>query len=111
MEGCIVTLSILCYIFVGEESCKEEADDIDIQPSSLCGSPEESSYYGEGLSYPLELTDEYILDGEVGKRLNQMVPVPVSLATKKCCLYLLEMPSLVSLRKLLSFFLYACLEY
>lgn len=39
------------------------------------------SYCGEEWSYPLELTDEYALDGEVGKRLNQMVPVPVSFAS------------------------------
>ncbi|KAH9660631.1 OTU domain-containing protein [Citrus sinensis] len=52
----------------------EEADDT--QPSSLCSSHEEESYCGEEWSYPQELTDEYALDGEVGKRLNQMVPVP-----------------------------------
>lgn len=55
----------------------------DTQPSSLGSRPDEKSYYGEEWSYPLELTDEYTLDVEVGKRLNQMVPVPVSLASNK----------------------------
>lgn len=47
--------------------------------SSSCSSPEEKSYEGGDWSSSLMLTDEfYSLDGEVGKRLNQMVPVPVS---------------------------------
>lgn len=40
----------------------------------------EHSMNGEDLSYPLDITDEYALDGEVGRRLNQMVSVPVSIA-------------------------------
>ncbi|KAH9700471.1 OTU domain-containing protein [Citrus sinensis] len=60
--------------YSGQETGQEEADDT--QPSSLCSSHEEVSYCGEEWSYPQELTDEYALDGEVGKRLNQMVPVP-----------------------------------
>ncbi|KAJ0084317.1 hypothetical protein Patl1_30634 [Pistacia atlantica] len=60
--------------YSGQESGQEEADDI--QPSSLCSTPEDESYCGEEWSYPLELTEEYGLDSEVGKRLNQMVPVP-----------------------------------
>ncbi|KAK0604876.1 hypothetical protein LWI29_020466 [Acer saccharum] len=60
--------------YSGQESGQEEADDI--QPSSLCSSPDEKSYYGEEWSYPLELTDEYAFDVEVGKRLNQMISVP-----------------------------------
>ncbi|KAH9660640.1 OTU domain-containing protein [Citrus sinensis] len=60
--------------YSGQETGQEEADDT--QPSSLCSSHEEESYCGEEWSYPQELTDEYALDGEVGKRLNQMVPVP-----------------------------------
>ncbi|XP_044482419.1 OVARIAN TUMOR DOMAIN-containing deubiquitinating enzyme 12-like isoform X2 [Mangifera indica] len=58
----------------GVESGQEEADDS--QPSSLCSSPEEESYYGEEWSYPLELIEQYAADTEVGKRLNRMVPVP-----------------------------------
>ncbi|KAK4857015.1 hypothetical protein QYF36_023696 [Acer negundo] len=60
--------------YSGQESGQEEADDI--QPSSLCSSPDEKSYYGEEWSYPLELTDEFAFDVEVGKRLNQMISVP-----------------------------------
>lgn len=58
----------------GQEFGQEEADDIG--PSTSCSSPDKSSYCGDDWSYSLELTDEYALDGEVGKRLNQMVPVP-----------------------------------
>ncbi|CAA6666551.1 unnamed protein product [Spirodela intermedia] len=46
-----------------------------MEPSSSCSSPEENAYDGE--EWLLELDDEFcILDGEVGKRLNQMVPTP-----------------------------------
>ncbi|XP_042511395.1 OVARIAN TUMOR DOMAIN-containing deubiquitinating enzyme 12-like isoform X2 [Macadamia integrifolia] len=58
----------------GHESGQEENDEI--KPSSSCSSPEQKSYNGDDWSYSLELTDESVLDGEVGKRLNQMVPVP-----------------------------------
>lgn len=37
----------------------------------------EHSINGDDL---LDITHEYARDGEVGRRLNQMVPVPVSLA-------------------------------
>ncbi|XAR59721.1 Ubiquitinyl hydrolase 1 [Bertholletia excelsa] len=46
----------------------------DSGPCSSCSSPGKHS--GEDWSYSIELTDEYALDGEVGKRLNQMVPIP-----------------------------------
>ncbi|XWS71848.1 hypothetical protein CRYUN_Cryun03dG0172900 [Craigia yunnanensis] len=55
--------------------CGQEEQD-DTEPSSSCSSPEEKLLCEEDWSYSLELTDEYALDGEVGKRLNQMVPVP-----------------------------------
>ncbi|KAJ4979383.1 hypothetical protein NE237_010163 [Protea cynaroides] len=58
----------------GLENRQEDTDDMG--PSSLCSSPEQNSYNGDDCSYLLELTDESVLDGEVGKRLNQMVPVP-----------------------------------
>ncbi|KAK4607103.1 hypothetical protein RGQ29_001072 [Quercus rubra] len=45
-------------------------------PTTSCSSPEEIMYYGDELLYLSDLTDEHALDGEVGKRLNQMVPVP-----------------------------------
>ncbi|XP_057954819.1 OVARIAN TUMOR DOMAIN-containing deubiquitinating enzyme 12-like [Malania oleifera] len=58
---------------LGHES-SQEADDRIL--SNSCSSPGEESYCGEDWSYSQELTDEYSLDGEVGKRLNQMVSVP-----------------------------------
>ncbi|KAL6967197.1 hypothetical protein U1Q18_032999 [Sarracenia purpurea var. burkii] len=58
----------------GNPNGHEEADDT--RPSSSCSSPGGKSNCGEEWSYSLELTDEYALDGEVGKRLNQMVPIP-----------------------------------
>ncbi|KAI3793767.1 hypothetical protein L1987_36389 [Smallanthus sonchifolius] len=41
-----------------------------------CGSPTRQLNYGEEWSYSLEQSDEYALDDEVGKRLNQMASVP-----------------------------------
>ncbi|KAE8692920.1 Transcription factor-like protein [Hibiscus syriacus] len=58
----------------GQGYGEEEQDDTAI--SSSCSSPEEKLLYEEDRSYPLVLTDEFTLDGEVGKRLNPMVPVP-----------------------------------
>ncbi|XP_068645560.1 OVARIAN TUMOR DOMAIN-containing deubiquitinating enzyme 12-like [Aristolochia californica] len=54
---------------------QEEGDDVG--SSSSCSSPGENPYGGVDWSASLELPDEFsALDGEVGKRLNQMVPVP-----------------------------------
>lgn len=62
-------------IYVGIKDGQEEMDDT--KPSSSCSSPARNSYE-EG--YSLDVTDEFsAVDGEVGRRLNQMVPVPVSL--------------------------------
>ncbi|XP_022753875.1 uncharacterized protein LOC111302202 [Durio zibethinus] len=61
--------------FGSGQDCGEEEQD-DTVPSSSCSSSEEKLFSEEDWSYSLELTDEYALDGEVGKRLNQMVPVP-----------------------------------
>ncbi|GFZ20411.1 cysteine proteinases superfamily protein [Actinidia rufa] len=58
----------------GHHNGHEEAEGT--RPSSSCSSPGGMSNCGEEWSYSLELTDEYALDGEVGKRLNQMVPIP-----------------------------------
>ncbi|KAJ9181559.1 hypothetical protein P3X46_009679 [Hevea brasiliensis] len=44
----------------------------DIVDSSSCSSPDN----GEDYSSSPEFTDEYGLDGEVSKRLNQMIPIP-----------------------------------
>lgn len=54
------------------EDDREEVDHI--VPSGSCSSPEERSCDGEEYSYSLEITDESALDGEVGKRLNQIIP-------------------------------------
>lgn len=57
----------------GPERGQEVGDDM--EPSSSCSSPEENAYTGVDWSYSLELTDESALDGEVGKRLNHVVPI------------------------------------
>ncbi|EXC22889.1 hypothetical protein L484_007498 [Morus notabilis] len=54
----------------GKESGQEGADDD--EPSC----PEEVSYCADEWLYSLGLIDEFALVGEVGKRLNQMVPIP-----------------------------------
>ncbi|VFQ81501.1 unnamed protein product [Cuscuta campestris] len=53
-----------------------EEETTDAGPSSSCSSPGEGSYSEEVWSYSIEPLDEYDLEGEVGKRLNQMVPIP-----------------------------------
>ncbi|KAK4286428.1 hypothetical protein QN277_002986 [Acacia crassicarpa] len=57
----------------GQESDQEEGDDKG--PSSSCSSSEKNSYCGDEWLYSLEQMDE-CADGEVGKRLNQMIPIP-----------------------------------
>ncbi|KAJ8490436.1 hypothetical protein OPV22_012157 [Ensete ventricosum] len=60
------------YYSLGIKGGQEEMDDN--KPSSSCSSPARNSYE-EG--YSLDVTDEFsAVDGEVGRRLNQMVPVP-----------------------------------
>ncbi|XP_059626812.1 OVARIAN TUMOR DOMAIN-containing deubiquitinating enzyme 12-like [Cornus florida] len=66
--------SIGNYTFGHDNGHHKEADDMG--PSSSCSSPEGMPYCGDDWSYSLEITDEYGLDGEVGKRLNQMIPIP-----------------------------------
>ncbi|GAB4833626.1 hypothetical protein Ancab_031872 [Ancistrocladus abbreviatus] len=60
--------------YPAHEDALEAVDDRG--PSSSCSSPGEISYDDEDYSFCLELMDESALDGELGKRLNQMVPVP-----------------------------------
>lgn len=72
---------------VEQDSSHEGADAMG--PTSSCSSPDENSYCGDEWSYSLELTDVYALDEEVGKRLNQMVPIPVS-GFKKCVFFLMN---------------------
>ncbi|KAJ4822076.1 hypothetical protein Tsubulata_020324 [Turnera subulata] len=52
------------------ENSHEESDDT--VPSSSCSSPGDE----EGYSYSPDFPDEDGLDDEVGKRLNQMIPIP-----------------------------------
>ncbi|RRT38036.1 hypothetical protein B296_00037153 [Ensete ventricosum] len=62
--------------YVGIKGGQEDMDDN--KPSSSCSSPARNSYE-EG--YSLDVTDEFsAVDGEVGRRLNQMVPVPIIVA-------------------------------
>ncbi|KAG4113654.1 hypothetical protein ERO13_D13G237400v2 [Gossypium hirsutum] len=63
--------------FSSGQNCGQEVQD-DRGPLSSCSSPEEKLVSEVDRLYSLELADEYALDREVGKRLNQMVPVPVS---------------------------------
>lgn len=51
-----------------------EADDMG--PSSSCSSPGDRSYDGEEYAYTLEIQDEFEIDGEVGKRINQLSAIP-----------------------------------
>ncbi|ERM94842.1 hypothetical protein AMTRI_Chr07g80000 [Amborella trichopoda] len=59
---------------VDQDGCQEEEEDT--EPVGSSSSPENKSSDGEDSSRSLELTDEFALDGELCKRLNQMVPVP-----------------------------------
>ncbi|KAG9138954.1 hypothetical protein Leryth_007577 [Lithospermum erythrorhizon] len=59
--------------FTSHEAGQEELDNVEV--SSSCSSRGCRSNDGEEY-YNLDLTDESDLDGEVGKRLNQMVSVP-----------------------------------
>ncbi|CAA0834045.1 Cysteine proteinases superfamily protein [Striga hermonthica] len=52
----------------------EEVNELGVAGS--CSSPGDEMYPEEDWSYLLDLMDEYAFNGEVGKRLNQMVPIP-----------------------------------
>lgn len=58
----------------GHENVQEMAGGLGSGPS--CSSQGEKTLCGEDLSILLEITNESSVDGEVGKRLNHMVPVP-----------------------------------
>ncbi|XVE96636.1 hypothetical protein REPUB_Repub02eG0239700 [Reevesia pubescens] len=59
------------YYYSGYEYGHDESDDL--VPTSSFSSPSDS----DDCSWSLELTDGYLLDDdEVGKRLNQMIPIP-----------------------------------
>lgn len=93
----VFLIAIDCQQYAGNDNDKkgasnpgrnmEEADDCSKMENYVvaeignfhpCFSPGEKSSYVEDFSNTLDITDESALDGEVGKRLNQMVPVPVS---------------------------------
>ncbi|XP_022859870.1 uncharacterized protein LOC111380518 isoform X1 [Olea europaea var. sylvestris] len=58
--------------YAGHDGYLGETDDV----GSLCSSPGDRSYDEEDYSCTLEITDESELDGEVEKRLYQMISVP-----------------------------------
>ncbi|XP_039042133.1 OVARIAN TUMOR DOMAIN-containing deubiquitinating enzyme 10-like [Hibiscus syriacus] len=59
------------YYYSGYEYGQDESDDL--VPYGSCSSPSDS----EDFSGSLELTEGYLLDDdEVGKRFNQMIPIP-----------------------------------
>ena len=66
-------LVALFVILCADNECSHEESD-DAVPSSSCSSP------ANGEEYSPEFNDEYGLDDEVGKRLNQLIPIRVSLA-------------------------------
>ncbi|KAL3531952.1 hypothetical protein ACH5RR_005473 [Cinchona calisaya] len=51
-------------------------DTDDAETLNSYSTPGDRSYNAEMYSYDLEIKDESDLDGEVGKRLNEMIPVP-----------------------------------
>ena len=61
--------SIKYFTHVGHDYVQEGVGDE--EPSSSCSSPCETE------DDSLELTDNYPLDDEVGRRLSQMIPIPV----------------------------------
>lgn len=65
--------SIKYFAHAGHDYNQEGSDDV--ERSSSCSSPCET---GES---SLELTDNYPLDDEVGRRLSQMIPIPVCFAS------------------------------
>ncbi|KAM7258401.1 hypothetical protein ACFE04_014142 [Oxalis oulophora] len=56
----------------------DDDDDADehMEPSTSCSSLQPKLHNENDWSYPLELTDHFTLEGEMGRRLNQMIPVP-----------------------------------
>lgn len=57
---------------------QSEKNDIGHEIEISSSGSREVPVYGEDLWHSLVISDESALDGEVGKRLNQMVPIPVS---------------------------------
>lgn len=98
-----LNVMLFCFNFVGYMFGPGETDDV--APSSSCSSPGDGSYDGEEHSYDLEIVDESELDGEVGKRLHQMIPVPVSVSSKSMLKYFLDFGFLLHTSNVNYFFL------
>lgn len=64
------------YSYVVDGNDSQHDQETDLGSSASCRSPGDKSYREEERSDSLELMDEQAFDGEVGKRLNQMVPIP-----------------------------------
>jgi hypothetical protein len=63
----VFVYSIKYFIRAGHDYAQEGVGDVE----SSCSSPPETE------ECSLEITDNYPLDDEVGKRLSQMIPIPV----------------------------------
>ncbi|KAL8259663.1 hypothetical protein R6Q59_027616 [Mikania micrantha] len=62
--------------YYGDEIESRLLETDEMGPSSSCSSPANLSYDGDLYSYNLEIKDESELDGEIGKRLYEIIPVP-----------------------------------
>lgn len=81
-ESCQNSVGESCHMKGMEESCPNEREN-DAHEVGLFGSSSRSGEFPtitDEMWHSLEISDESSLDGEVGKRLNQMVSVPVSVA-------------------------------
>lgn len=81
-ESCQNSVGESCHMKGMEESCPNERE-YDAHEVGLFGSSSRSGEFPtitDEMWHSLEISDESSLDGEVGKRLNQMVSVPVSVA-------------------------------
>lgn len=63
----VLVSSMKYFTHAGHDYAQEGVGDVE----SSCSSPPETE------EYSLEITDNYPLDDEVGKRLSQMIPIPV----------------------------------
>jgi hypothetical protein len=67
-----------CIIIIKCHTASQEAGTRE-EPFSTCSSPGDGNNVQDSQACLIDLVDDFsVLDGEVGKRLNNMVPVPVS---------------------------------
>lgn len=77
-KNCIHPLLVLLLLSVIPPPASQEAGTRE-EPFSTCSSPGDGNNVQDSQACLIELMDDFsVLDGEVGKRLNNMVPVPVS---------------------------------